>query len=205
MKRGGESLYGRILRTLNSCNGRPAVVVLSHPVKNADRDNLLPRGGGAFVNELDGNLCLWSEALGETTTLHWHGKIRNADFSPVEFSLRPVAVPHLKDAKGRPFVSVVAPAMSPEEAATASAAATSGENVVLYWVHERPNYSFADIAKAARWTSSTDVPNKAKVLRCLRRLKRAKLVKHYRRKWSITDDGKRELGVKKGTQKKPDF
>ena len=46
--------YGRTLRTLTSCPGNPAVVVLSHPTKNAAHDNLIPRGGGAFLNELDG-------------------------------------------------------------------------------------------------------------------------------------------------------
>src|SRR5262249_3404695 len=104
--------YGRILRSLTGCKGRPAIVVLSHLVKNAERDNLIPRGGGAFLNELDGNLTLWSEALGETTTLHWQGKIRGADFAPVEFSLSPVSVPKLTDSWGRPFVSVVAQVLS---------------------------------------------------------------------------------------------
>jgi hypothetical protein len=32
------------------------VVVNCHPVKNATADNLLPAGGGTFLNEVDGNL-----------------------------------------------------------------------------------------------------------------------------------------------------
>ena len=55
--------YARTLRSLTECDGQPAVVVLSHPVKNASRGNLLPRRGGAFLNELDGNLTLWSDSL----------------------------------------------------------------------------------------------------------------------------------------------
>src|SRR5437773_3967246 len=48
--------YARMLRTLVKMPGSPTVLVLCHPVKNATRDNLLPRGGGAFLNEVDGNL-----------------------------------------------------------------------------------------------------------------------------------------------------
>jgi len=33
-------------------------LVNCHPVKNASRDNLLPMGGSAFLNEVDGNLTL---------------------------------------------------------------------------------------------------------------------------------------------------
>ena len=36
--------------------GEPCVIVACHPVKNASDDNLIPRGGGAFLNEVDGNL-----------------------------------------------------------------------------------------------------------------------------------------------------
>ena len=62
--------YGRTLRTFTEdCEGKPAVVALSHPTKGADRKNLLPRGGGAFLNELDGSLTLWSASQGEVTEL----------------------------------------------------------------------------------------------------------------------------------------
>ena len=36
------------LRSLIEPLGRPAVLALMHPIKNATRDNLQPRGGGAF-------------------------------------------------------------------------------------------------------------------------------------------------------------
>jgi hypothetical protein len=66
------------------------------------------------------------------------------------------------------------------------------------WLRDRPSYSIADIAKAAGWVSDTGIPNKAKVLRCLRNLKREKLARNYRKKWSITDAGKKELDGKSG-------
>jgi RecA-family ATPase len=46
------------LRELTKLEGNPAVLVPTHPIKNAGRDNLLPRGGSAFLNEVDGNLTL---------------------------------------------------------------------------------------------------------------------------------------------------
>ena len=65
-------------------------MALCHPTKGASRSNLLPRGGGAFLNEFDGNLVLWSHALGEVTELHWCGKIRGPDFSRLGYRLRQV-------------------------------------------------------------------------------------------------------------------
>ena len=46
----------RTLRPLTTMPGEPCVIVACHPVKNASDDNLIPRGGGAFLNEMDGNL-----------------------------------------------------------------------------------------------------------------------------------------------------
>jgi hypothetical protein len=62
-----QGAYARLLRELTFLPGKPAVVVPSHPVKNASKDNLLPVGGGAFLNEVDGNLTLWSDAEGQTS------------------------------------------------------------------------------------------------------------------------------------------
>lgn len=190
--------YGRTLRILTRCIGNPAVVALAHPVKNPDRDNLLPRGGGAFLNELDGNLTLWSDAQGESTTLHWQGKLRGSDFDPLPFVLRSTRVPGLVDAKNRPLVSVVAEAQSPEGAANVAKQAISDENAVLFWLQKQPGCSLASIAEEAGWVNERGQPMKAKVQRCLERLKADKLVKVHRRKWVITDAGKAELGKEKG-------
>jgi hypothetical protein len=45
-------------------------VALCHPTKGASRGNLLLHGGGAFLNELDGNLANWFHGPGEVTELH---------------------------------------------------------------------------------------------------------------------------------------
>ena len=49
--------HARMLRSLiDTVEGGPTILVPAHPTKNATPDNLLPRGGGAFVNEMDTNL-----------------------------------------------------------------------------------------------------------------------------------------------------
>ena len=78
------------LRSLAELPGHPAIVANTHPTKSADRDNLLPRGGGAFLNEIDTNLTVWSE--GETAVLHWHRKKRGPDFDPVPFEFHGMTI-----------------------------------------------------------------------------------------------------------------
>jgi RecA-family ATPase len=187
------------LRILNRCQGKPGVMILCHPVKNAAKDNLLPRGGGAFLNELDVNLTLWADAQGETTTLHWQGKIRGADFQPVNFALNPVRLRDKVDAKGRPFMSVVATLQTEEQAETVIRQTNLDENTVLEHLRRTPGISIANIARAAGWVSAPQdgkepVPNKTKVNRLLKALAKLKLAKQWRGgKWEITDAGRNEL------------
>src|SRR5262245_16778202 len=48
------------LRSLTQSPGRPTVLALCHPIKKPNGAvDLLPRGGGSFLNEMDGNLTLW--------------------------------------------------------------------------------------------------------------------------------------------------
>ena len=71
--------HARMLRDLTTIPGGPCIVVLAHPVKNAAHDNLLPRGGGAFIAEMDGNLTC---AKVDTVTVHWQGKFRGTQLRP---------------------------------------------------------------------------------------------------------------------------
>jgi hypothetical protein len=184
--------FARNLRVLTRCKGNPAVLTLCHPVKAAGKENLLPRGGGAFLNEIDVNLTLWADAQ-ETTTLHWQGKIRGADFQPINFCLKQVKLTEKTDAKGRPFVSVVVALQSEEQAEKAITQATTDENTVLEWLRRTPDITVANIAANVGWVSEKGVPNKAKIHRLIKSLDRNKLVKNWRGKWQITEAGKAEL------------
>ncbi|RYB01301.1 AAA family ATPase, partial [Lichenibacterium ramalinae] len=95
--------FMRRLRPITRLPGRPAVVVAAHPVKNAPQDNLLPYGGGAILNEVDGNLTLWrrSEGPAGIVELHWQGKLRGLEFAPIPFRFEITSSPEVTDAKGR--------------------------------------------------------------------------------------------------------
>lgn len=185
--------YARNWRALTTCNGRPAVMALAHPIKAATRETLLPRGGGAFLAEIDANLVLWAEGDRETTSLHWQGKIRGTDFQPVTFGLTHVTLTDKKDAKGRALVSVVATLQTSEQADQVMKATISDENAVLEMLRRHPGISMKDLALNLNWVSLGGVPNKARVHRRLKTLNEMKLAKFWRGKWRITEAGKAEL------------
>jgi hypothetical protein len=62
--------HAKRLRELSRLPGGPTVLICCHPTKAAE--SLVPRGGGAFLNEVDGNLTCKRDDL--AVELHWHGK-----------------------------------------------------------------------------------------------------------------------------------
>lgn len=118
--------HARDLRALTTLPGRPCVVVPCHPTKNAANDNLLPRGGGAFIAEMDGNLTL--SKAGEAVRLHWQGKHRGPDFTPISFRLQTVNAPQLVDSKGRPVPTVMAVPLAEGESAALPQRPLDGPN-----------------------------------------------------------------------------
>ena len=83
---GGD--FMRRLRPLTQIGGRPAVVVSAHPVKNASEENLVPYGGGAILNEIDGNLTLWKRPDTGMVSLHWQGSCAARNSSRSRSALR---------------------------------------------------------------------------------------------------------------------
>jgi AAA domain/Primase C terminal 2 (PriCT-2) len=182
--------YARTLRSLTELPGSPAVVVLAHPTKAADQDTLLPRGGGAFLNELDANLTLWSPELGERTILHWQGKIRGPDFEPQTFKLVPQST-GVRDRKGRDVMTIVARPMDEVEAADQTKQNIAGEDYVLRAHFHHPAASFAEIARILGWSNDEGVPSKEKVHRAVKILATAKLLAQLapNRPYAITERG----------------
>lgn len=82
--------HAQALRRISNLPGNPAVLVLSHPTKNASRDDLNPYGGGSFLNEIDGNITLWLD--GDIGVLH-HKKLRQPSFEEITFRLSVLEVP----------------------------------------------------------------------------------------------------------------
>jgi hypothetical protein len=144
--------------------------VLAHPIKNARADNLLPRGGGAFLNEVDGNLTLRKDdALAE---LHWQGKFRGPEFDPLAFELHKVTAQELKDSKGRPIHSVIAVPLSDEDRDAIEATQDQDGDAILAAMKATPGLSLMDFAKALGWNNAKSEPDKRRVQRTIELLKR---------------------------------
>lgn len=91
------------LRALCSTSQRPALLIIAHPAgKVPQKDNLVPRGGGAFLNEIDGNLTVWSQDASQQT-LHHSQKFRGAGFDPMEWVMQIHEFAHLADIHGKPL------------------------------------------------------------------------------------------------------
>ena len=85
--------------------GKPAVIANCHPTKNAAADNLIPAGGGNFLNSVDGNLT--AAKSDSTIELHWQGKYRGVEFAPLHFMLKTVTHQDLKDSAGSLIPTVI--------------------------------------------------------------------------------------------------
>lgn len=168
------------------------VVMLCHPIKAANPENLLPRGGGALLNAVDGNLTVWRTGT-ESSTLHWAGKIRGPDFQPVMFELRPTPLADHHDAEGRQIGSIFAKPISDREASQMQRDHRTDEDQLLEAMLRHPKVSMGDYADSCGWhTGPKNLPYKTKVARILVGLAAEGLAKKYRGDWILTDKGKSE-------------
>jgi len=189
-----QGAYARQLRQLTFLNGKPTVLVNCHPVKNAASDNLLPMGGSAFLNEVDGNLTLWSDG-DKQVTLHWQGKFRGPEFNPSSFELAGAESARVVDAEGRLMPSVVAKPVSDLAVELSEGVLEADENRVLRIMHDDPRASFMVIANRAGFVIDGRA-QKVRVQRIVERLKRDKLIaKHRGGKYRLTAKGRDEIGV----------
>jgi AAA domain len=183
--------HARMFRTLTTLRGGPCVLVLCHPIKHTtDPTQLLPRGGGAFLAEMDGNLTIWrrDDVLVE---LHYN-KIRGPGFEPMTFKLEKITTTNLTDKKGRLLPTVRAVLISESEEEKQAQHTRGDENKLLAALLKEADRSVADLARACNWTSPNGEPYKSKVHRILERLSkvRPKLVAKVRDQWALTDAGK---------------
>ena len=185
--------HASILRELATLPGKPTVFVLCHPVKTANPDSLIPRGGGAFLAEVDANLTAHKDAAG-IVSLHWAGKIRGAPFDPIRFELVPVELLGHVDCRGRPIYSTAARHIPDERAEAMQSKALDDENRLLIAMQRKPGGSVADLAMAAGMSVGGGTPNKSKVHRLLLQLQVQGLTKKTRAGvWSLTNKGREAL------------
>lgn len=181
--------FARALRSLTELPGKPAVLV--HPTKSAQgTDQLVPRGGGAFLAELDGNLALLPGADGELVELVAAGKFRGPAFAPIHFRLEVGTCARLVDARGRPIPSVLA---RPVDRAAVEAAETSANDelvVLLKAVVDRPGAPLSYYAKCAGLAHPDGTPNRQRAARLLERLGADKLAVQRAGRWHPTKAGR---------------
>jgi len=178
------------LRELTRIEGEPAVLVLCHPSKNAARDQLYPRGGSAFLGEVDTNLTLWNDdgviELGAN-------KRRMPEFDPIRWRFEVVDIART-DARGEPVRSVVAKIVTDDQGELRSHARREDENRLLFAMLRHPGESIAAWARACGWVLQDGAggPHKSKVIRTLERLSADRLVTKFRGSWQLTAAGKKE-------------
>jgi hypothetical protein len=179
--------HARMLRAFSKVSGGPTVLVTCHPIKHPDQGNLLPRGGGAFIAEVDGNLVCTKVPGTQIIQLHWQGKFRGPDFAPISFTIASGTTPKLVDSKGRPIFTVTARPISEAEVSEADAAARDRQDRLFEILEAHPRASLADLGRMLGWFYSTGEPNKTLVNRTLDALKARNLVKKERGEWVVTE------------------
>lgn len=154
------------------------MLVACHPTKSAADDNLMPRGGGAFLNEIDGNTT--AHGVGGGTELRRHPeKFRGPYFAPVSFRLRSVTHERLKDSKGRLIPTVIAEPLSEQAKEDIAKAVLSHEDEVLVLLLDENvvNLNSRSIARRLGWVQGARrEPNHSRVQRILEKLDKAKLI-----------------------------
>jgi hypothetical protein len=182
--------HAKMLRGLiDLIAGNPTVIVTSHPVKHFSRENMIPRGGGAFLNEMDGNLTCMKVEGTMVTELHWQGKFRGIDFSAIPFCLEVGKTDKLKDSKGRLLWTVVAREITEKERDAAEGAGQKNKAKLLAVMVRMPGASIADLAQECEWFTKDGKPYKSLVQRLLNALREEKMIKKESGRWVLTKKG----------------
>jgi hypothetical protein len=167
--------------------GRPTVIANCHPVKNAGPDNLVPAGGGNFLNQVDGNLTAAKDE--GTTELHWQGKFRGVDFAALFFQLKTVTHERLTDSKGDLIPTVISTWLTDKAKVEIDRTIDDDRHKALAILAADRTISLADLATKMNWKPLRDgTPNKPMAQRCVNAL--------IRKKWLDTDRRITPLGQK---------
>ena len=172
--------------------GEPTVIVTSHPVKNFSRENMIPRGGGSFLNEMDGNLTCMKVDGTMVTELHWQGKFRGIDFGAITFRLEVGKTDTLRDSKGRQFWTVMARMIMAKERDVAEDTGQKNKVQLLAAMVKMPGASLAVLAEKLEWFTKDGKPYRSLVQRLLNALREEKMIKKESGRWVLTKKGAAE-------------
>ena len=184
--------HARVLRGFTDLRGGPTVLVNCHPPKGAGPDNLTPRGGGAFLAEVDGNLtCSKSGHAGYTRFARQVSRPRlRADL------LRPTKRDRrtAERQQGAQYLHHIRPTALGRRTAKEGRHNTRRRRRSLNRLTRRisTEHSMAGIANQCRWQTSKGEPHKSKVHRIIETLRAEKYVSKERGSPILTEKGKTE-------------
>lgn len=187
--------FARVIRKVTQFPGKPAVVMPAHPVKNAARDNLTPKGGSSLLNEVDGNLTLWND--GGIIKMHWQGKFRGAEFEPLRFELERRESDKLKDSKGRRMPTVLAKPLMEMRAIQIARDQLSREDALLLSLEAHQEYTVRAHGDVI------GVHSMGTMTRLIDRLAEQGLIKKFRNRWELTKKGERAVEEIGGGKNQP--
>ena len=176
----------RSFRTLTQLPSRPTVLVPAHPIKNARPDTLLPRGGSAFLNEIDGNLTVWLNQATGTVTLHWQGKHRGPAVEPLRLELVRTEPDGLVDEEGRQMPCTVARPLLTDRETQIASEAMNREDKALAAIQAQPNISVRALAEELSIS-------KTSANRLMTRLRELRWIKKSGRGHVLTGEGEAVL------------
>lgn len=178
--------FAQELRLLLDIPGNPLVLVPAHPTKSATKEDLQPRGGGAFLAEIDGNYCLWPSS-DKTTELYPHPfKFRGTPFPPLKLQIKVRSdVPGTKDSKGRSITIPLAVPVTAKEVAQKIEMDIDEMDKILLPLEGEKYVKRKDLLEASGLAKST-------AERRLKSLEDAKYVENTRRgQYTLTSKGKK--------------
>ena len=176
--------FVRRVRPLTALPGNPSVVLAAHPTKGASDDQLVPYGGGAILNEVDGNLALARRADTPTVRLHWQGKLRGLEFTPRPFRFEIAGSPDILDAKGRQVQLPVLRPMTEADDEARQKVEVNLDAALLRAMAAEPS------GTQHSWSVSIGC-SKSSVNRRLQKMKGDKLVETTLGQWGLTAKGRK--------------
>jgi hypothetical protein len=188
--------HAMTLRGLTKIKGNPTVIVLCHPVKNWNPGTpLLPRGGGPFLNEIDGNLTLMRVGSSTVVEMYWAGKFRGPDFEKLYFEFIVGSHERLKTSKGRSITTVFAKPVLKVTAEQKRQSSDNAEERLLFAMDDGAERSLSQIAEKCGWfTKDSGKPRKQFAMQLLKGLPagiatQSRTTKH----WRLTDKGREHV------------
>jgi len=181
--------HARDMRAFTQICGRPTVLINTHPAKHASNDALIPRGGGAFLAEVDGNLS--AVKTDDVVAVHWQGKFRGPDFAPLEFKLATVTSDRLITADGERMPTVIARQISTDEATQQAESSNENVRAAIKTLAKNPGLTGGKLAEQCGWYTSGGAIDRKKAKRTTDTLRTDRLAEYVLDGWHLTPRGQR--------------